>query len=122
MGGQMSRGRPPKNGIGLGLPVAKERGQVMEIVQDGSPPAAFVINADGKVHFIAIKRLDRFRAMPGEVEVELRSLLALIRSLPSGQDVVRELWVYSKAGTLRFFRVEDSWLLEIGRDGRPLGA
>jgi hypothetical protein len=35
-------------------------------------------------------------------------------------DILREFWVYSKAGTLRFFRVEDSWLLEIGRDGQPL--
>jgi len=41
--------------------------------------------------------------------------------LPASADIIREFWPYSKYGTLRFFRVEDSWLLEIGRDGRPLG-
>jgi hypothetical protein len=92
----------------------------MEIVQNGDTPARFIIVADGKVFFVYIRRADPFRVPPAEMEAENREVLAMIRSLPASADIVREFWPYSKAGTLRFFRVEDSWLLEIGRDGSPL--
>jgi hypothetical protein len=116
----MSRGRPPSNGIREALPIARARGRVLEIVQNGDTPAMFVIVADGKVFFIYIRRADPFRVTPAEMEAENHEVLAMIRSLPGSADIIREFWPYSKAGTLRFFRVEDSWLLEIGRDGQPL--
>lgn len=116
----MSRGRPPSNGIREALPVARARGRVLEIVQNGDIPAMFVIVADGKVCFIYIRRIDPFRMTPAEIEIENREVITLIRSLPRSADIVREFWPYSKYGSLRFFRVEDSWLLEIGRDGLPL--
>lgn len=116
----MSRGRPPSNGINAALPIARARGRVMEIVQNGDTPAMFVIVADGKVYFIYIRRADPFRVTPAEMEMKNRDVLTMIRSLPGSADIIWEFWPYSKAGTLRFFRVEDSWLLEIGRDGQPL--
>jgi hypothetical protein len=116
----MSRGRPPSNGIREALPIARARGRVLEIVQDGDTPAIFEIIADGKVFFVYIRRADPFRVTPAEMETENREVLAMIRTLPGSADIIREFWPYSKAGTLRFFRVEDSWLLEIGRDGQPL--
>jgi hypothetical protein len=116
----MSRGRPPSKGIDEALPIARARGRVMEIVQNGDTPAMFVIVADGKVFFIYIRRADPFRLTPEEMEAENREVLAMIRSLPGSADIIREIWLYSRAGTLRFFRVEDSWLLEIRRDGQPL--
>jgi hypothetical protein len=116
----MSRGRPPSNGIRDALPLAEARGRVMEIVQNGNTPAMFVIVADGKIHFIFIRRADPFRITPADMEVENRTVLAMIRSLPGSTDIIREFWPYSRAGTFRFFRVEDSWLLETGRDGKPL--
>jgi hypothetical protein len=118
----MSRGRPPSNGIREALPIARARGRVMEIVQNGDTPAMFEIIADGKVFFVYIRRADPFRVTPAEMEMENRDVLTMIRSLPGSADIIREFWPYSKAGTLRFFRVEDSWLLEIGRDGQPLAA
>lgn len=116
----MSRGRPPSNGIREALPIARARGRVLEIVQNGDTPAMFVIAVDNKVIFVMIRRADPFRMTPAEIEIENRTVLAMIRSLPGSADIVREFWVYSRAGSLRFFRVEDSWLLEIGRDGLPL--
>lgn len=116
----MSRGRPPYNGMELALPVAEARGRVMEIVQNGNAPAMFVIDADGKIFFVFIRRVDPFRITPREMEAQNRTVLVLIRSLPASADIIREFWAYSKYGTVRFFRVEDSLLLEIGRDGRPL--
>jgi len=116
----MSRGRPPKSGINLALPVARARGRVMAIEQNGETPAMLVIAADGKVVLVYIRRVDPFRVTPEEMEAENRRALALVRSLPSSTDIIREFWPYSKYGTFRFFRVEDAGLREIGRDGRPL--
>jgi hypothetical protein len=116
----MSRGRPPAKGINAALLIARARGRVMEIVQNGDTPAMFVVVADGKVFFIFVRRADPFRITPVAMEVENREILAMIRSIPGSADIIREFWPYSRAGTLRFFRVEDSWLLEIGRDGKPL--
>jgi hypothetical protein len=49
----MSRGRPLSNGIREALPIARARGRVLEIVQNGDTPAMFEIIADGKV-FLSI--------------------------------------------------------------------
>jgi hypothetical protein len=120
MRGAMSRGRPPSKGIHGALPIARARGRVMEIVQNGDTPVRFVISADNKIIFVQIRRADPFLISPAETEAENRAVLANIRALPASADIIREFWVYSKAGTLRFYRVEDSGLLEIGRDGQPL--
>jgi hypothetical protein len=93
---------------------------VIEIVQNGDTPAMFVIVDDNKIIFVLIRRADPFRLTPLETEVENHAMLAGIRSLPGRADIIWEFWFYSKAGTLRFFRMEVSWLHEIGRDGQPL--
>jgi hypothetical protein len=94
----------------------------MEIVQNGETPAMIVILANGSVIFVQIRRAEPFMRTPEELGAENRESLTLLRSLGTGAEIVLELWVYSKHGSLRFFRVEASWLLEIGRDGRPLTA
>lgn len=116
----MSRGRLPLRGLCEALPIARARDRVIEIVRNGDTPAMFVIVEDNKIIFVLIRRADPFRLTPLETEVENHAMFAMIRSLPGSADIIREFRVYSKAGTLRFFRVEESWLLEIGRDGQPL--
>ncbi len=118
----MTRGRPPSSGLRDALPIARARGRVMEIVQNGDTPADFVISVDRKVIFVRIRRADPFRRTPEELDAENHELLTLLRSITGSTDILREFWPYSKSGTLRFFRVEDTWLLEIGRDGLPLAA
>jgi hypothetical protein len=116
----MTRGRPPSRGMDAALPIAKARGRVLEFVQNGETPAEFEIVGDGKIIFVRIRRADPFRRTPEELDAENRELLAQIRSIPANVNIHREFWAYSKYGTLRFFRVEDTWLLEIGHDGLPL--
>lgn len=116
----MTRGRPPSGGLREALPIARARGRVMEIVQNGETPADFMIAVDGKIIFIRLRRAEPFRRTPEELEAENSEALALLRSIPGSADILREFWAYSKFGTLRFFRVENTWLLEIGRDGLPL--
>ncbi|MFA6331731.1 MAG: hypothetical protein WCX22_02155 [Methanoregula sp.] len=85
-------------------------------------PGAIVIAADGKIIIVWIRRAEPFRRTPGELDAENHEQLTLFRSFPGSADIIREFRVYSKYGSLRFFRVEDSRLLEIGRDGLPLAA
>ena len=118
----MSHGRPPTKGMDIALPVAKARGRVIELVQNGDTPGDIEIIVGGIVIFVSICRADPFRCTPAEIEVENRVRIARLRSVPASAHVLRELWVYSKYGSLRCFRVEETWLLEIGRDGQPLGA
>ena len=118
----MTRGRPPANGLRDALPVARARGRVIMIVQNGETPADFIISVDGKIIFVRIRRADPFRRTAEEMNAENRESLAGLRSIPGSADILREFWPYSKYGTLRFFRVEDTRLLEIGRDGLPLAA
>ena len=102
------------------LPIARARGQVMQFVRDGEYPADFVISGDGKVIFVAIRRANPFRRNPAELEAEFRGLIRQISRFPGIGPVVREFWEYSKKGSLRYFRVEEAGLVEIGRDGLPL--
>ena len=116
----MSRGRPLSSGLRAALPIAKARGRVMEIVRNGETPAEFEIIVDKKIIFVRLRRAEPFRRTPEDLDAENHESLAQLRSIPGSADILREFWAYSKFGTLRFFRVEDTWLLEIGRDGLPL--
>jgi hypothetical protein len=92
----------------------------MEIVQNGEASADFMISVDGKIILVRIRRADPFRRTPEDLNAEYCESLGQVRSIPGSSDIIREFWPYSKWGTFRFFRVEDSWLLELGRDGLPL--
>ena len=113
----MSRGRPPAHGLEIALPVARERGQlVMQFVQVEECPADFMFICGQNNYFIRLRRAVPFRRTPEQLEAEFRDLMRQLRCIPG----CREFWIYSKKGSLRFFRVEDNGLVEIGRDGRPL--
>nr|WP_321351226.1 hypothetical protein [uncultured Methanoregula sp.] len=116
----MSRGRPPYRGLMAALPLARIRGRVMVIRQNGETPAELVISGNGKVIFVRIRRADPFRRTPAEIAAEFREPVSQLRSIPGIGSVVREFWVYSKCSTWRFFRVDDAVLVEIGGDGLPL--
>jgi hypothetical protein len=94
---------------------------MIELVQNGDTPGDFEIIVGGIVTFVSLCRADPFRRTPAEIETECRVTVARLRSVPASAHVLRELWIYSKYSSLRFFRVENTWLLEIGSDGQPLG-
>ncbi|NMB78666.1 MAG: hypothetical protein GYA23_06175 [Methanomicrobiales archaeon] len=116
----VTRGRPPTQGIRQAVMLARARGIVMEIRQTNESPAVLVITGNSRVTFVRIRRIESIRRSPAEIEAEDREAIALLRTIPGNNTISRELWVYSKFGTWRFFSVEDGWLLEIHRDGSPL--
>jgi hypothetical protein len=43
-----------------------------------------------------------------------------VREIPDCGPVCRELWLYSRYEALRFFRIENAELVDLGPDGRPV--
>ena len=112
----MSRGRPPARGLEIALPIARARGLVMQFVQNEECPADFLIIGGGRDIFVRLKRAVPFLSTTADLEAEFRELIRHLRCIPG----YREFWIYSKKGSVRFFRVDDAALVEHGRDGLPL--
>jgi len=116
----MSKGRPPAQGMEEALPLARSRGLVMQIVRDGEPPAELVVIGDGAIIIARIRRAAPFRRTPEELEQDHYDQIHQLRRIPERVVVSREFWIYSKKNSWRYFRIGDSSLTEIGRDGSPL--
>ena len=112
----MSRGRPSARGLDIALPIARARGMVMQFIQNEECPADFLIIGGGRDIFVRLRRAIPFLQTKADLEAEFRELIRQLRCIPGH----REFWIYSKKGSVRFFRVDDASLVEIGRDGLPL--
>ncbi len=70
--------------------------------------------------FVRVKKVCKIRCTTEEIEAELQEWLILLRSFPVSESILCELWVYTKQGSWRYFRVGITGLVEIGRDGIPI--
>jgi hypothetical protein len=89
---------------------------VMQFIQNEECPADFLIIGGGRDVFVRIRRAIPFLQTTADLEAEFRDLIRQLRCIPG----YREFWIYSKKGSLRFFRVEDCGLVELGGDGLAL--
>jgi hypothetical protein len=116
----MTRGRLPQKGLDEALPVAMGRGTVMSIRQTKESVCDFTITAQDQVVLVRVRKAIRIHSLLEETEREFREPILRLRSFPGPGPVVRELWLYSRHGTWRFFRIEDAGIMEIGKDGTSL--
>jgi len=116
----MTRGRHPDQGRALAEPVAKHRGVVNRIEPGQHTLLDLVITGPGIFCAVTIRRTRRLRASPSEIEAGFGGLIGEVRQLPCGDPVSREIWWYNRAGHLRFFRVDETALVELAADGQPL--
>jgi hypothetical protein len=112
----MTRGPAPVIWMDAALPVAEARGQVMMFCHSGRNLADFIIVGTGTLAFVRVRKVQCLHGPPEEIEGDLRNEVNMLRRIPGGS-VSRELWPYSRYGVLRFFRVEDTGLVELGADG-----
>ncbi len=112
----MTRGPAPIVGMDAALRIAEARGLVMVFRHSVRNLADFVIVRNGTVIFVRFRRTLCPRGSPEEIGHELRDIVASLRRIPVG----RELWTYSRYGKLRFFRVDETCLVELGEDGKIL--
>jgi hypothetical protein len=113
----MTRGRRPLTALREAVRIAQKRGEVRHFAHEREMICNFVIYCALFVAHVRIKRVRRLRITPELLEREAREELAVLRSIAYTAGISRELWVCSPKGSFRFFRVTDTGLIEITKDG-----
>lgn len=113
----MKRGRPATKGLDDATAIARKRGCVMQIVYASDSVCDFLIRTAALVIFVRAVRFDKIVAPVSEIEHACRGIIAELRLFPRSEQIRLELWIYSRHGTYRFFRLTGAGLEEIRQDG-----
>ena len=113
----MKRGRPATKGIDDAVNIAQKRGCVMRVTYAPDSVCDFFIRTVMLVSFVRLIRIEKIIAPVNEIEHEYRKIIAELRLFPQSPQIQKELWVYNKYGTYRFFRLTDDGLQEIQPSG-----
>ena len=117
----MKRGRPAIKGIDNATAIARRRGCVMRVMYAPDSVCDLVIRTAMLVIFVRVVRFERIVAPVSEIEHDCRGILAELRLFPQSPQIRHELWIYSKHGTYRCFRLtEAGGLEEIRQDGEAV--
>ena len=117
----MKRRTEPVKGFDVAIPVALRRGRVMHFRSSTAYVSEFLFYGNGLLVMVSLRLARKlFHATLNEISAEYADAIAGLCTIPCGGPVSRELWLYSRYGALRFFRVgADGGLEEIDRDGVP---
>ncbi len=116
----MTRGPESVTGFAAALPVARRRGHVDLFRHGQGSRAEFLIAGSVLVVIVRLRRATCLHGAVADIAAAFREAIDDLRQYPAGGPVSRELWLFSRYGVLRFFRVEESVITEIGPDGRVL--
>lgn len=116
----MTKGRPATRGVDDAVVIGRRRGCVSKIVYGLESVFDFFIRTAAFVVFVKTRRTDKIIATIKEIEHAYQDLIAELRLFPASAQILLELWIYSKHGTYRFFRIGEAGLAEVGRDGMPV--
>ncbi|MCK9631119.1 MAG: hypothetical protein M0R30_05695 [Methanoregula sp.] len=100
-------------GIAFALPIATRRGHVMIFIPSLFNLGDFIIAGSGRFVIVRIRFAQKISADIRQVEAELATTIAGLRAVPRQGPVSCELWLYSRYGTLRYFKVGDTGIEEI---------
>ena len=115
----MKRGPPPAKGFDVAIPVALMRGDVMLFQRSPENVCDFTIAGNGILAMVRLMMILRLHAPIAEIAIEYAAAVHELSTIPFGGPVSRELWLYTRHGTLRFFRVTETGLVEIDSFGFP---
>lgn len=113
----MTRGRKPLMALREAVLIARKRGETRQFMHEPGMICNFAIYCLGFVAFVRIKRVTRVHCNYAWIESEAADALAALRAIGSGTGISRELWVFLPRGAFRFFRVTETGLVELDRDG-----
>jgi len=116
----MSRGRHPIRALEEADEIARRRGLVRYYERVPSMICNFSITIPQCHAVIRIKRMRYLHCTLQWLEREASEEIAGLKMFPSSKEISRELWICSPEYCWRFFRVCDTGLIELGRDGSPL--
>lgn len=108
----MTRGRPPRMALDEAFRIARTRGVVTRILQEAESAGDLVIMNAMQWSLVRVKRTLSLHCTPPEIEAQFAKAIRSLRSVPVPPGNLRELWVRSRYGAWRFFRVEESGLAE----------
>jgi len=113
----VTRGRRPLMALREAVLIAKKRGETRQFMHEPAMICNFVIYCLGFTAFVRIKRVTRIHCSHAWIERDAAEALSTLRAIASGTGISRELWVFLPRGAFRFFRVTDTGLTELSRDG-----
>ncbi|HNX16859.1 MAG TPA: hypothetical protein PKM50_00860 [Methanoregula sp.] len=116
----MTKGRHPELGRKLAVTAASQRGRVHIIDQGKDRVLDILITTSSQVILVTVGRSEHISEPVQKIEEEYRESVCRIRTIPDGGPVCRELWLYSRYKTLRFFRIVNHGIIELSADGNPL--
>jgi hypothetical protein len=99
------------------LAIARKRGEVRQFMHEPGRICDFVIYCLGFTAHVRIRRVTRVHCDHAWIEWEAADALATLRAIAPGTGISRELWVFLPRGAFRFFRVEETALAELDRNG-----
>jgi hypothetical protein len=116
----MTRGPNITRGLAFALPLALRRGHVMAFIPSFRNLADFIMVANGLFVLVRVRLARKLTAALAAIEAEFAETITGLRLIPRAGPVLCELWLYSRYGALRHFRVGDAGLAEIDCYGTPL--
>ena len=116
----VTRGRHPVRALEEAEPIAKKRGLVRYYERGPDLVADFSIVIPECLAQVKIKRMRYVRCTLPWLEREAYAEITGLKMFPSSREISRELWICSPDYCWRFFRICDTGLCELGRDGMPL--
>lgn len=117
----MSRGPPALQTLRDAIPIAQIRGRVQMAERGPESLFDFTIAETKPVAFVRAKFTEHIRAMLAEIARDYDEDIRQLRLVTQDAAISCELWLRSRYGTWRFFRVTADAIVEIGRDGLPIG-
>lgn len=116
----MSKDADMPRGIALALPIATRRGHVMVFIPSLFNLGDFIIAGNGCFVFVRIRWAQKISSDIRQIESDFGSTITDLRNVPRTGSLSCELWLYSRYGTLRYFRIGRAGIEEIDWYGRPL--
>ena len=109
----MTRGPVSEQAIAWAVALAAVRGTVYDFRKQRECPCDFQIVSSSGIAFVRVKRTRCLHRTAEELGAECRDHVLRLRAVPRAPAVTRELWICSRSGRWRFFRVTDTGLDEI---------
>jgi hypothetical protein len=109
----MTRGPVSEQAIEWALPLAHQRGSVYFFRKDRECPCDLQIVNGREVVFVRVRRTRCLHRPVPDLEADCHEHVLRLRAVPVSPQVYRELWICSRRGTWRFFRITETGIEEI---------
>lgn len=117
----MIRTSRPHRTLPEAIAIARRRGKVQVAVRGPEAPRYhFTIDSTTTGAFVRVRFTPHILAAAADIAFEFRGEILRLRAIMRDVALTRELWLRSKHGTWRFFRVTADAIVEIDRFGRDL--